>query len=135
MSAPAVLRAAVLARLRDDPAIAVQRVIEGQIPREAAVPLVQLRDVNAADWGTKDRAGREVRIGLAIRDAGDSGARVQAIGAAAESALLSLPAGLPGWRVVSAAPVRSSLFHEGGAGAGQRWTMLVDVRFRLLEDE
>ena len=41
MSAPAVLRAAVLARLRDDPAIAVQRVIEGQIPREAAVPRVR----------------------------------------------------------------------------------------------
>ncbi|MEH3102164.1 DUF3168 domain-containing protein [Sphingomonas adhaesiva] len=130
MSGVAVLRAAVLARLRGDPAVAAHRVVEGAGARAAAVPFVVLRDVAATDWGTKDRDGREVRVSLAVRDEGESGARAEAIGAAVEASLLAMPRTLSGWRVVTVVPVRAALLHEGG----QRWAALVDVRCRMLEE-
>lgn len=130
MSAGGVVRAAVLARLRSDPAVASHRVVEGAAARVAAVPFVVLRDVAITDWSTKDRAGRELRVSLAVRDEGESGVRAEAIGAAAEAALLALPGSLDGWRVVTATPVRNAVLHEGG----QRWAALVDVRIRMLEE-
>lgn len=129
-SAAGVLRAAVLARLRGDPAVAAHRVMEGAAARAAAVPFVVLRDVAATDWGTKDRGGREVRVSLAVRDEGESGARAEAIGAAVEASLLALPPMSDDWRVVTVVPVRGALLHEGG----QRWAALVDLRFRMLEE-
>ncbi|MEH3046229.1 tail completion protein gp17 [Sphingomonas adhaesiva] len=130
MTGIAELRAAILARLRGDPAVAAQRVVEGAAARAAAVPFVVLRDVAATDWGTKDRGGREVRVSVAVRDEGESGARAAAIGAAVEASLLGLPSALGGWRVVTVVPVRNALLHEGG----QRWAALVDVRVRMLEE-
>jgi hypothetical protein len=121
------MRAAVLARLRER--VAVTRVFEGA-GAQGTVPFLTLRDWSTGDWGTKDRAGRELRIGVAVRDAGESGARAEALAAAAEAALLSLPS-VPGWRVVTAVPVRSVLLSEGAG----RWAALVDVRVRIMAED
>jgi hypothetical protein len=121
------VRAAVLARLRAQ--VAVTRVFEGAAAK-GTVPFLTLREWVAGDWGTKDRAGCEVRIGVAVRDAGESGARAVALAAAAEASLLSLPS-LAGWRVVTAVPVRSVLVNEGAG----RWAALVDVRVRIMAED
>lgn len=126
------MRAGVLARLRER--VAVTRVFEGA-GTKGTVPFLTLREWSASDWGTKDRAGRELRIGVAIRDEGESGARAVALAADAEAALLSVP-GVAGWRVVNVVPVRSALLNEGvgTVGAG-RWVALVDVRVRMMAED
>ncbi|WP_277981956.1 tail completion protein gp17 [Sphingomonas phyllosphaerae] len=123
-SASEALRAAALAALRD---IAVTRVFDGTAPR-AAVPYALLRELAATDWGSKTHDGRELRLGVTIRDEGESGARAERLAAAAEAALLALPPLAGAWQVVSVAPVRLALVAEAPA----RWTALVDVRVRML---
>ncbi len=122
--ATAALRAAALAALR---AIGVTRVFDGTAPR-AAVPYALLRELAATDWGSKTHDGRELRLGVTIRDEGESGARAERLAAAAEAALLALPPLAGTWQVVSVAPVRLALVAEAPA----RWAALVDVRVRML---
>jgi hypothetical protein len=121
------MRAAVLTRLRAQ--VAVTRVFESAAEK-GAVPFLTLRDWSESDWGTKDRAGRELRIGVAVRDAGETGARAMALAADAQAALLSLP-GVAGWRVVTVVPVRSVLVSESAG----RWSALVDVRVRIMAED
>jgi hypothetical protein len=121
------MRAAVLAQLRAH--VAVTRVFESAAEK-GTVPFLTLREWSESDWGTKDRAGRELRIGVAVRDAGESGVRAVALAAEAQAALLSVP-GIAGWRVVTAVPVRSALVSEGAG----RWSALVDVRVRIMAED
>ena len=131
MSAVVAVRGAALARLRAG--LAVNRVWDGADGRGTA-PYAVLRDVVAVDWGTKDRAGREVRVGVTVRDEGETPARCETLAAAAEAALLDLPRELSsegaGWRVASVVPVRCAVLGEGQG----RWAGVVDVRVRVLAD-
>lgn len=129
MAAVSAVRAGVLAALRGAPGLTVTRVVEG--PAKASAPFVQLRDVSASDWGTKDRAGRELRVGVTVRDVADLPARVEALAGVAEAALLALPRVLDGWRVASVVLTRSAVLGEGE----RRWAALVDVRVRVLEED
>ncbi|MGJ3629192.1 tail completion protein gp17 [Sphingomonas sp. MMS24-JH45] len=129
MSALAAVRAAALARLRGEAALTVNRVLDGADGR-GTMPYAVLRDVIASDWGTKDRDGREVRVGITIRDEGESPTRVTRLASVAEGALLDLPRGLTGWRVASVVPVRSAVLAEGQG----RWAALIDVRVRVLAE-
>ncbi|MBW6528774.1 DUF3168 domain-containing protein [Sphingomonas sp. RHCKR7] len=122
--ASAALRAAALAALRG---IGVTRVFDGTAPR-AAVPYALLRELAATDWGCTTHDGRELRLGVTIRDEGESGARAERLAAAAEAALLALPPLAAAWQVVSVAPLRLALVAEAPA----RWAALVDVRVRML---
>lgn len=130
MSALAAVRAAALAALRADPAVAVNRVIDGADAR-GSPPYAVLRDVTAIDWGTKDRAGRELRIGVTVRDASETAARAEELAGAVETSLLALPRDLPGWRIASLVPVRCAVLAEGEG----RWAALIDVRVRVLADD
>lgn len=121
------MRAVVLARLRER--VAVTRVFESAAAK-GTVPFLTLREWSAGDWGTKDRAGRELRIGVAVRDEGESGARALTLAAEAEAALLSLAGVVAGWRIVTAVPARNVLLPDGAG----RWAALVDVRVRMLEE-
>ena len=121
----------MLAGLRGDPAVggALNRVGDGPAAK-ATVPFAVLGDAIATDWGTKDMAGRELRVSLTIRDAGDSSARVQALAAGAEAAVAALAPDLDGWRVVSVALVRSAVLAE----APGRWAAAIDWRVRMLSN-
>ncbi|KTT76389.1 tail completion protein gp17 [Sphingomonas endophytica] len=121
------MRAVVLARLRER--VAVTRVFESAAAK-GTVPFLTLREWSAGDWGTKDRAGRELRIGVAVRDEGESGARALTLAAEAEAALLSLAGVVAGWRIVTVVPARNVLLPDGAG----RWAALVDVRVRMLEE-
>lgn len=125
IGAAAAVRASVLARLRG--VGGVNGVWEGA-GVSATVPFVLLGDVVASDWSTKDRAGRELRVAVTVRDRGDSPARAGTLAAAVEAAVAGLPRALDGWRVASVVLIRSSVV-ASGKGA---WAALVDHRVRVL---
>ena len=125
VAASAAVRAAVLARLRDIGGI--NGVWEGT-GASAAVPFLLLGDVVASDWGTKDAAGRELRVAVTVRDRGDSPVRAGVLATAVEAAVAGLPRELDGWRVASMVLLRSSVV---ASGRGQ-WAAMVDHRVRVL---
>lgn len=131
MSAESVLAAALLAVLRGDAVLAatVNGVFETggvETGGVAALPFAELGELIAVDWGTKSAAGRELRVGVMLRDAGEAGVRVLA--EAAGAAIERLPRDLSGWRVASVVFVRSRVAR---AAAG-KWSALVEYRVRMM---
>ncbi|WP_137754416.1 DUF3168 domain-containing protein [Sphingopyxis sp. L1A2A] len=122
------VRARALALLTGDAALAglVHGIFDGTPPR-ASAPYVAVGGADGVDWGTKDRAGREVRLTLTLAGAG------AAIDDVAAGRIDAVAAGLRGaaggWSVVSARVVRTrfGFMREGG------WRHEVIVRCRCLE--
>lgn len=113
MSAGAVLRAAVVARLAG-----IGRVFDAP-PVRAATPYAVVDDPLLAAGDAVGVAGRSGTIAVAAVDTGVSPARVRALIAAAEAAMAMLPAEIgEGWRVTSVRLVRSVVVQ----GKGERWT-------------
>lgn len=125
MSAESVVQAAVLAALRG--VAGLNGVYLGP-PVKATVPFAELGDLLSGDWSVKDRMGRELRLLVTVRDAGERPARVQALAEAVGVAIEALPRDLTGWRVASVVLVRSRL----SAAAAGRWNASVEYRVRVL---
>jgi len=124
MSAEAVVQAALAAALET----LELNGVYASAPARARAPYAVLAPVLGGDWGAKDRAGRELRIGATLHDEGPSPARLQALLGEAGVAIEAMPRDLDGWRVASCVLVRSRL-----AGAGpDRWSGSVDYRVRVL---
>ena len=126
MSAESVVQAAVLAALRG--VAGLNGVYLGP-PVKATVPFAELGDLLGGDWSVKDRMGRELRLLVTVRDAGERPARVQALAEAVGAAIEAVPRDLAGWRVASVVLVRSRL---AAAAAGGRWNASVEYRVRVL---
>ena len=126
-SAEQAVRARALGLLMDDAALAglVHGIFDGTPPRVSA-PYVTVGAAEGSDWGTKDRAGREVRLTLTLVGVGGgiddkAAARIEAVVAALRGA-----AG--GWSVVGARTIRTrfTFAREGG------WRHEIMVRCRCL---
>ncbi|MET3824874.1 hypothetical protein ABIC16_000567 [Sphingomonas sp. PvP055] len=126
MSAESVLQAAVLAKLR---AVAGLNGVYAGPPVRATPPFAELGELIALDWGAKDRAGRELRLLVTLRDAGETAVRLAALIASVGAAIEALPRDLPGWRVASVGLVRS---RSWGTSPGQ-WSASMDYRIRMME--
>lgn len=65
MNADSDIRAALVALLQADGALNAQvnRVYDGA-PAKASPPMVVVGDCIGSDWATKDKAGRELRLGV-----------------------------------------------------------------------
>lgn len=96
-------------------------------PSRIAAPYVLLDDVLATDWGTKDTAGREVRLAFSIREGSQDAGPASAIAAALDARLMALPRTGPGYRLVSIHPLRSRTVR-----IGELWLIALDYRARLL---
>ena len=121
------LRARALQLLASDKALAgmVHGIFDGTPPR-ATAPYVVVGAAEGVDWGTKDRAGREVRLTLALIGVGshvDDGAAAR-IEAAAGG--LRGPAGA--WSVVGARTIRTRFTFARDGG----WRHEIMVRCRCL---
>lgn len=130
MSAEIELRDAVLAQLRGDAALMalVNRVYDGD-PVKATTPYILVGECAGSDWGTKNHAGRELRLGITIYDDTQTAARIGQILPLVHGALGQVAAAGTGtWRVGSLVLVRSRLF---GRESG-RWSALLDWRLRVL---
>lgn len=125
--AEAAVRARALAVLAGDAALAglVHGVFDG-VPARASAPYVSIGGAEGSDWGTKDAAGREVRVTLALVGVGE------AAGDAAAGRIEALVPGLrgeaDGWRIVGARVVRTR-FAFGKDGG---WRHEIVVRCRCL---
>ncbi|MGB7417882.1 MAG: DUF3168 domain-containing protein [Erythrobacter sp.] len=60
------LRAALLDWLRADPALSSINAFEEESPAAASPPWLGIAASASTDWGTKTRAGREVRIAIEL---------------------------------------------------------------------
>jgi hypothetical protein len=129
MSAESVLQAALLAALRGDATLAagLNGVFEGAAVK-ASLPFAELGEVLAVDWGTKTAAGREIRVAVTVRGAGDTGAAVSALAGMVGTVIEAVPRDLAGWRVASVVLLRTRLL-RGGPGA---WAAVVEYRVRML---
>jgi hypothetical protein len=121
------VRVKALAVLADDAELAalVHGVFDGTPPR-ASAPYVSVGGAEGSDWGTKDRAGQEIRLTLALFGVGSAIDDVAAARVEAATAALRGPAG--DWSVVGARVIRTrfNLAREGG------WRHEVVVRCRCL---
>ena len=121
------VRAKALALLAGDAELAglVHGVFDG-VPPRASAPYVSVGGAEGRDWGTKDRAGREVQLTLVLNGVGESADR----GAVAriEAAAAALRGAADGWTVVGARVVRTR-FAFGRDGGWRHETI---VRCRCL---
>ena len=127
MSAETVLTDAVLAGVRDALGDQVNGVFDGPAVK-ASAPWIELGPVVAADWSTKDKAGREVRLVLTVRDRADAPARTHTLAATVGGAVEAVPRDLNGWRIASCVFVRARV---AGSRPGE-WAATVEYQVRLL---
>jgi hypothetical protein len=119
------LQAAVITELRG--LAGLSGVYPGQ-PVQAIVPFAIVEAGPETDWGHKSGAGRELRLAVTLRDAGERPDRVQALAAAAGQAVGAIGADLEGWRLASFAFLRSRLVQDRGGG----WAAMIEWRARML---
>jgi hypothetical protein len=122
------LRAALIAWLRADPALAAINAIEEEAPLTATPPWLGIAASAGIDWGTKDRIGREVRIALELESHTDATGGDAALLAAIEARVLALPPVQAGFELASIRFLRS----RSQARAGNLRGALLEYRFRLF---
>lgn len=108
---------------------ALNHCYEGR-PLRATLPFAIVDTGLESDWGHKSGAGREVRLTVTIRDAGERPTRMRALTAQAEAALAAIGGSNGGWRIVSFSFLRSRLLPDGERG----WVSLLDYRARMLAE-
>lgn len=130
MSAPTVLGAALVAALNAHPGVArVVTAVFDAPPVRAARPFAEVAEALLTDWSTKDMAGREGRIAIVLRDAGERPVRLRELAGEVDDAVETLPRDLPeGWRIASVVPVRSRIVREGEG----LWAGFNEYRVRML---
>lgn len=126
-SAEGAVRARAIDLLARDDALAsmVHGIFDGTPPR-ASAPYVAVGTADGVDWGTKDRAGREVRLTLTLVGVGSAiddraAARVEAV-------VATLRGAADGWAVVGVRTIRTRFTFARDGG----WRHEVVVRCRCL---
>ena len=101
-------------------------------PLQATYPYAVVECGAETDWGHKSGRGRELRLAVILRDAGERPDRAQAFADVAEAAI---EAGLEveGWYLVTLALVRRRTVAEGRGGRAG-WAVAIDYRARMLAE-
>ncbi|PLK23910.1 DUF3168 domain-containing protein [Porphyrobacter sp. TH134] len=122
------LRAALIAWLAADPALAAINAIEEETPLSATPPWLGIAASASTEWGTKDRMGREVRVALELDSYTDLTAGDANLLGAIERRVLDLPPFHTGFEIASIRFLRS----RSEARADNRRAALLEYRFRLF---
>lgn len=122
------LRAALIAWLRADPALAGINTIAEEAPLSVTPPWLGIAASAGVDWGTKDRPGREIRIALELESRIDATAADASMLAAIERRVLDLPPFHPGFELASIRFLRS----RSEARPDNLRGALLEYRFRLF---
>ena len=128
MSAGAALRDSAIEALA---ALELGAVYPGP-PLQAAFPHAIVECGPESDWGHKSGRGRELRLAVTLRDAGERPERAEAFADVVEAAI---EAGLDveGWRLVNLVLLRRRTVAEG-RGAAAAWAVAIDFRARMLAE-
>lgn len=122
------LRAALIAWLAADPALASLNAIEEEAPLSVTPPWLGIAASAGIDWGTKDRPGAEIRIALELESHTDLPSADAALLRAIERRVLDLPPFHSSFEVASIRFLRS----RSEARADNRRAALLEYRFRLF---
>ncbi len=123
------LRAALIAWLQADAALMSQlNGVTEEAPSRASPPWVGIAASASADWSTKDRAGREVRLALELHCRGDDPGTAAATVRAIEARVEALPRAQAGFDVVSTTFLRARAEQR----PGNVRAVLIEYRFRVL---
>lgn len=130
MSAHQVLVEAVRAVLGAGPGLEINGVFDAP-PARGVRPYVIIEDAVLVDWSTKDMAGREGRMAVALY-AGDDRTRLRALADQVVAAVSGLPRELgEGWRIAGLAFLRSRILREGPGLCAA----VVEFRVRMLRGD
>ena len=124
------LRAALMAWLRADPALAELNIVAEEAPIAASPPWLGIAASASADWSVKQRKGREVRIALELHFRGDTSGSAASLISAIEARIEALPRGQPGFEIAGIAFLRGRAEQRA---RGMR-AVLMEYRFRCLAD-
>lgn len=129
MSGELAVRAAALEALRGEGALmaGLNGLYDGT-PAQAAAPYAVLGESLASDWGTKDGAGLEVRLGLSLFDREETPARLAGLVGLADEVMAGLSGTADDWRIGNVAFLRSRTVKARGEG----WTVTLDYRVRVF---
>ena len=123
-----LLRAALIDWLRADPALAQINAIEEESPLSASPPWLGIAASASADWSTKDRTGREVRMALELVMRGDQAADDAVLITAIEQRIAALPTAQPQFELASTQFLRARVQRR----ANNLRAHLIEYRFRIL---
>lgn len=125
------LRAALIAWLQADPALTAQlNAIVEEAPSRTSLPWLAVAASASADWSTKDRVGREVRVALELHCRGDQPSSAAALSGAIEARIAAMPTNQDGFTLVTTQFLRARAEQRGES----RRAVLLEYRFRLLAD-
>ncbi len=126
-----LLRAALIDWLRGDPALSTNlNAIVEEAPARATAPWLGLVASSSADWSTKDRTGREVRVALELHFRGDEPTTGSDLTVALENRVRALPHEQAGFAIVTATFLRARVERR----AANTRAALLEYRFLLLAD-
>ncbi len=125
------LRRALITWLAADPLlISALNAITEEVPSRTTAPWLGIAASASADWGTKDKRGREVRIALELHTRGEEPSETGDISALVENRIGTLPAAQANFRIVSTTFLRARVEQR----ARHERAALLEYRFRLLEN-
>lgn len=124
------LRAALVAWLRADPALAALNAVAEEAPSRVSLPWLAIVASASADWSCKTAPGREVRIALELHCRGDAPDAAAALVSAIEARVVALPRAQAGFSVITVQFLRARAEQRGES----RRAILTEYRFRLLAD-
>ena len=124
------LRAALIAWLRADPALAGLNAVSEEAPARASLPWLAIAASASTDWSCKTAAGREVRVAIELHCRGDTPDAAAALAAAIEARVAALPREQDGFAVITVQFLRARAEQRGESLRA----ILLEHRFRLLAD-
>jgi hypothetical protein len=123
------LRAALIDWLHADPVLTDRlNAITEEAPSRVSTPWLAIAASASADWSTKDRRGREVRVAFELHCRGDEPDTAFATIIALQDRIETLPSARPGFSVASLVYLRGRI-EQRPANAR---AVLLEYRFRLL---
>lgn len=123
------LRAALIDWLRADPALTSKlNAVTEEAPARASPPWLAIAASASADWSTKDRSGREIRVAIELHFRGDDPATGAMLAQSIEGRVGSLPRTQGGFEIATCVFLRARVERRP---ANVR-AALFEYRFRLL---
>ena len=126
----ALLRSELVHWLRNDPALGDLNGVGEESPLTAPLPWLAIAASASAEWGTKDRRGREVRVALELESRGDAPDAAADLITAIEQRVAAFRQAASGFTVASVGFLRARSEQRGR----NRRATLLEFRFRLLEN-
>lgn len=123
------LRAALIDWLHADPLLGDRlNAVAEEAPARVSPPWLAIAASASADWSTKDRRGREVRVALELHCRGDDPRAAFATAQAIQDRVEDLPRAQAGFAVASQTFLRGRVEQR----SANRRAVLLEYRFRLL---